>query len=79
MHERGRLLAFILAALDGMAAALLKKSGGLPLVFAGGVMSNVMIRKELTEKYGAFFAAPEYSSDNAAGIAVLTAVKEGVL
>lgn len=69
----------ILAALDGMAAGLLKKFGNLPLVFAGGVMSNVTIRKELTKKYGAFFAAPEYSSDNAAGIAVLTAVKEGVL
>lgn len=67
----------ILAALDGMTAALLKKYGGLPLVFAGGVMSNAILRKKLTEKYGAFFAEPKYSSDNAAGIAVLAAVKKG--
>lgn len=69
----------VLAALDGMAEALLKKFGALPLVFAGGVMSNGIIRRKLTEKYGAFFAEPEYSSDNAAGIAVLAAVKEGVI
>lgn len=69
----------ILVALDGMAQVLLKSYGKLPLVFAGGVMSNGMIRKALTEKYGAFFAAPEFSSDNAAGIAVLAAVKGGML
>jgi N6-L-threonylcarbamoyladenine synthase len=67
----------ILAALDGMTAALLKKFGNLPLVFAGGVMSNAILRRKLTEKYGAFFAEPKYSSDNAAGIAVLAAVKKG--
>ncbi|HCR43021.1 MAG TPA: peptidase M22 [Ruminococcaceae bacterium] len=67
----------VLAALDGMSEALIKKFGSLPLVFAGGVTSNAAIRKALTEKYGAFFAAPEYSSDNAAGIAVLAAVKKG--
>lgn len=66
----------ILAALDAMAAALLKQHGNLPLVFAGGVMSNRMIREELTEKYGAYFAEPEFSADNAAGIAVLTAMAE---
>lgn len=69
----------ILAALDGMAQILLKSCGKLPLVFAGGVMSNGIIRKALTEKYGAFFAAPKFSSDNAAGIAVLAAVKGGML
>lgn len=66
----------ILAALDAMAAALLKQYGNLPLVFAGGVMANRMIREELTEKYGAYFAEPEFSADNAAGIAVLTAMAE---
>lgn len=63
----------ILAALDAMAAALLKEYGPLPLVFAGGVMSNSIIRRALTEKYGAFFAEPDFSADNAAGIAVLAA------
>lgn len=69
----------ISAALDGMASALLKQYGNLPLVFAGGVMSNSILRKAITEKYGAFFAAPEYSADNAAGVAVLAAIKGGIL
>ena len=65
----------ILAALDGMASALQKEYGGLPMLFAGGVMSNRLIREALTEKYGAVFAEPAFSSDNAAGIAVLTEMK----
>ena len=62
-----------------MTQGLLKEYGSLPLVFAGGVMSNSLIRESLTGKYGALFAAPEYSADNAAGIAVLAAVKGGFL
>lgn len=68
----------ILAALDGMAACLLKEFGTLPLLFAGGVMSNSIIREALTLKYGAYFAAPAFSADNAAGIAVLAAIREGI-
>lgn len=67
----------VLAALDGMARALISRYGELPLVFAGGVSSNGTIRDALSKKYGALFAAPEFSADNAAGIAVLTAVKAG--
>lgn len=52
---------------------------GLPLIFSGGVMSNSLIRARVTEKFGGSFAAPEFSSDNAAGIAVLTAVKAGAI
>ena len=58
-----------------MAQALLKEYGELPLVFSGGVMSNSIISKRLGDKYGAFFAAPEFSCDNAAGTAVLTAMR----
>ena len=66
----------LLAALDGMCGALLREYGPLPVVFAGGVMSNSIIRRALTKKYGAYFAAPEYSADNAAGIAVLASRRE---
>jgi len=72
-------LASILAALKGMADALLHRFGTLPIVFAGGVMSNTILRNALEKKYGAFFAQPEFSCDNAAGIAVLAAWKEGLL
>ncbi|HEX3017728.1 MAG TPA: peptidase M22 [Caproicibacter sp.] len=68
----------VLAALDGMAASLLEEYGSLPLLFAGGVMSNSIIREALTEKYGAYFAEPAFSADNAAGIAVLAAMREGI-
>ena len=64
-----------LSTLDGMAAALQKEYRVLPMLFAGGVMSNGIIRSALTEKYGAVFAEPAFSSDNAAGIAVLTEMK----
>lgn len=67
----------ILAALDGMCGLLLKEYGDLPVLFAGGVMSNSIIREALSKKYGAFFAKPEFSTDNAAGIAILAAMKEG--
>ena len=78
-RNRTFLLDSILAALDYAAQTLLQTYGNLPLLFAGGVMSNSIIRQVLTEKYGACFAPPEYSADNAAGIAVLTAMKEGQL
>ena len=64
------------AALDAMAAALLQERPGLPLLFAGGVMSNSILRRDLTKKYGATFAEPAFSSDNAAGVAVLAALAE---
>lgn len=70
---------YICASLDAMAGALLKEYGNLPLVFSGGVMSNSIISKRLSDKYSAVFAAPEYSCDNAAGIAVLTAITEGLI
>lgn len=46
---------------------------GTPVLCAGGVMSNSIIRSELEKRYGAIFAQPAYASDNAAGIALLAA------
>lgn len=66
----------LLAALDAMCGALLAEYGKLPVLFAGGVMSNGIIRQALTAKYAAFFAKPEFSADNAAGAAILAALKE---
>ena len=44
---------------------------GLQVVFSGGVASNSMLRKVL-QPLDAIFAKPEFSTDNALGIAVLT-------
>ncbi|MBQ7330407.1 MAG: DNA-binding protein [Oscillospiraceae bacterium] len=43
---------------------------GLEVVFSGGVASNSMLR-ELTAPLNGVFAKPEYSTDNAMGVAVL--------
>ena len=43
---------------------------GLPLVFSGGVASNSMLRQQ-TEHLSPIFAQPQYSTDNAMGVAVL--------
>lgn len=43
---------------------------GLPLVFSGGVASNSMLR-ELTADLDPVFSEPQYSTDNAMGVAVL--------
>lgn len=62
--------------LSAMTEALFAKLGELPLVFAGGVMSNSLIRQQLQQKFQASFAEPAFSSDNAAGIAVLAYLRQ---
>ena len=48
----------------------LKAYPGLEVVFSGGVASNSMLRS-LTEPLHPVFAQPQYSTDNAMGVAVL--------
>ena len=67
-------LTAVMNSIIAMTDALLNKYGDLPVVYAGGVMSNGIMQKKISSRYnGAFFAAPEFSCDNAAGIALLTA------
>lgn len=66
----------VLAAIDAMAEELLRQDGTYPFLFAGGVMSNRVIRDAIIQKYDASFAEPSFSCDNAAGIAVLAAAQE---
>ena len=49
---------------------------GLPVVYAGGVMSNKRIRPLIQDGVGGrvYFAPPAFSADNAAGVALLTAL-----
>lgn len=62
---------YIKVSLDGMIKAFSPHYRRLPLIFAGGVMSNTIIQAYFTDQYGAIFAKPGYSTDNAVGIAVL--------
>ena len=49
----------------------LQEYPGLEVVFSGGVASNSMLRKVLSD-FEPIFAEPKYSTDNAMGVAVLT-------
>lgn len=54
---------------------------GLPVLCSGGVASNSQLRPWLSS-YGAIFAQPQYSTDNAMGTAILTwraARAEGII
>ena len=64
-------LKYIEQTLSEMTEGLLEKYGELPLLFAGGVMSNQIIKNSFEEKYNAIFAPPQFSADNSAGIAYL--------
>ncbi len=65
---------YILQSLDKCTEKILEQYPSLPIIYSGGVMSNSIIRKHFTNKYNAFFAEPCFSSDNAAGIAVLAEI-----
>lgn len=64
--------------LTRMAGAALTRYPGLPVVFAGGVMSSDTVRDYVTRKIPtARFVPAKFASDNAIGVAVLTAKERG--
>ena len=67
---------FVGEAIAGMTRGIREKYGELPFVYAGGVMSDSIIREKLSGLGGHVFASPEFSSDNAAGTAVLASLKD---
>lgn len=54
----------------------LRRYPNAPVLFSGGVSSNRLLRRVMKD-YPCVFAAPEYSTDNAMGIAVLASLQEG--
>ncbi len=54
-----------------MGEQLETRYGAMPVLFAGGVMSNRLMRERLSARFDAAFAEPAFSADNAAGIALL--------
>lgn len=72
-------LKYIESAISCMTAYAIKKYGisDMPVVYAGGVMSDKLIRSSLSKDFNAYFSEPEFSCDNAAGIAIYAALKDG--
>ena len=64
------VLDFIAETLAKITENVKAKYPSLPIVYSGGVMSCSLIQGRLKNS-GAYFAVPEFSSDNAAGIALL--------
>lgn len=62
---------YIYRGISLLADAYIEEYGDTDIVFAGGVMSNSIIKEKLSKKYKAHFAVPALSADNAVGIAVL--------
>ena len=62
---------FVGKTLLAMGEQLEEAYGKMPVLFAGGVMSNQLMRRRLSERFDASFAEPQFSADNAAGVALL--------
>ena len=62
---------YVARAISSMIDAYTEKYGRGPIVCAGGVMCNSIIKKMLSERYEVYFAEPSMSADNAVGIAAL--------
>lgn len=71
----GFCLAYIYNTLLAMTRNIVSQYGSMPVVFAGGVMSNTLIRRAMEQQMECYFAPPEFSSDNSAGTAWLAAKK----
>ncbi len=72
----GCCIDFITETISLMTEKALENYGKLPMIYAGGVMSDKIIREEIISRYkNAYFALPEYSCDNAAGTAIYGYIK----
>lgn len=76
--DKSLTAAFVIGALcdaiSGLTDNLLALHPDIPIVYSGGVMSCKIIKDNLSSD-NRYFAPPEFSSDNAAGVAYLTMMK----
>ena len=63
-------LEFIAFTVSAMTEKAVEKFGNIPVVYAGGVMSDIIIQNMLSGRFEAYFAKPEFSCDNASGTAL---------
>ncbi len=63
------VMKYIIQTIDEMIGVLFENAEK-PLLFCGGVSSSIIIKDYFQSKYGAYFALPEFSADNACGCAL---------
>lgn len=80
MVERGEepanicrfVLGSIISVVEKVTLSALEQYPGLPVLCAGGVSSNQLLRDTMKRSCNALFAPAEFSADNAMGVAILT-------
>lgn len=65
------VLSFVGSTLQEMTRQLDARVAPIPIVYAGGVMSNRYLQEVLGARPNSYFAQPQFSADNAAGTALL--------
>jgi N6-L-threonylcarbamoyladenine synthase len=76
-ETREKVAAYVLKSvcrtLEKLTENAFSEFGKQPVLYAGGVMSNRLIKEALQKRFHSFahFAPPVYSADNAAGVALL--------
>ncbi len=66
------VLASVIYGVEQATKQALEQYPGLPVLCAGGVASNQLLRQTMVKTCGAVFAEPRFSTDNAMGVAILT-------
>lgn len=73
--DASEICAYVLGCVQGAVEAMLKdaleRHGDIPVLFAGGVSSNSILRRYFTDKYSGLFPEPAFAADNACGVALL--------
>lgn len=72
-------LMYVYEAIRGMTLLAKEKYGDLDILYVGGVMSDKIISDKLNSELNGFFAKPDFSCDNASGVALFGAIKKGLI
>ena len=73
------VLDYVYSAVRSMTIKAKEKYNDLEIIYAGGVMSDKIIRDKLEAEFDCFFAKPDFSCDNAVGVAIFAAIKKGLI
>ena len=65
------VLLSIICAVEKATKSALTQHPGLPVLYAGGVASNSLLRQRAADSHNALFCHPQYAADNAMGVAIL--------
>lgn len=68
----------VYSAINALTDELYRQYGDIPVLYAGGVMSDKIIRGLIEDK-DRIFCEPEFSRDNACGVALYSALKRGLV